>query len=263
MTQPNDTIGERGDFGGSDLSDEDGTVPGPDNSLQEVTSRIAKAVKAGGGYSAVAARRALPGRTLSNLIGGQEPKYSQLLAIAQATGVRLEWLATGAGPMHEAEAGLLECGADLGGQDLAPQAPGSMLVPRYDARAAAGSGSPFNEGRMVGKVQISGDLLAPHLRRNPAHLALIECMGDSMEPALRDGDYLLVDTSIRNVAAGPIYILRVGDTLLAKRLQPRLDGTVLVISDNPRYPPETVTPSDAHPLEIVGEVIWRSGPLRF
>lgn len=239
------------------------SVPCASEAPESPAERLRRAVRGVGTVKQVAKMSGVAFGTLNAYLAGGEMKMSNAAALAQATGVRLEWLATGAGPMHEAEAGLLECGAELGGQDLVPQAPGSMLIPRYDARAAAGNGSPFNEGHMVGKVQISGDLLPPNLRRNPAHLALIECMGDSMEPALRDGDYLLVDTSIRNVAAGPIYILRVGDTLLAKRLQPRLDGTVLVISDNPRYPPETVTPSDAHPLEIVGEVIWRSGPLRF
>lgn len=205
----------------------------------------------------------MPLNTLGRYLAGRDMKSATLVALAQATGVRLEWLATGAGPMHPAEAGLLECGAELGGEDLVPLPPGTLLIPRYDARASAGNGTPFNEDHIVEKVPFSGALLRGELRRNPDHLALIKCMGDSMEPTLRDGDDLLVDASVRHAAAGPVYILRVAGTLLAKRLQPRLDGTVLVISDNPRYPPETVTPSDAHPLEIVGEVIWRSGPLRF
>lgn len=227
--------------------------------LQE---RIRKAVQAAGGYSAVADKPGLPGRTLSRLLAGQEPKMSHILDLASATSVRVEWLATGTGPMRADGAGFAEEAAAFAAAVPRPAPGDDVFISRYDARAAAGLGTPESAGHIVEKVLFSADFIRNKLRRDPKNLALIECCGDSMEPALRDGDELLVDTSVTTPRSGPIYILRVGGALLAKRVQPRMDGTVMILSDNPRYPPETITPSEATPLDVVGEVLWRSGTLR-
>lgn len=235
---------------------------GANSAAEGLRERIRTAVQAAGGYSAVAATKLVAGRTLSNLIAGQEPKYSQLLAIAQASGVRLEWLATGTGPMRADGSGFAEDAVAFAAAIPRPAASDDVLISRYDARAAAGLGTADNTGHIVEKVLFSADFIRNKLRRDAKNLALIECAGDSMEPALRDGDELLVDTSATEPRSGPIYILRVGGALLARRVQPRMDGTVMILSDNPRYPPETITPSDATPLDVVGEVLWRSGTLR-
>lgn len=77
----------------------------------------------------------LPYNTLKRLQDGQEPKLMQAIRIANGLGVRLEWLATGRGPMREGEAppesgsGLryldfenLAAGLDVAEQ-LSPEAP--------------------------------------------------------------------------------------------------------------------------------------------
>lgn len=210
----------------------------------------------------MAERTGIASRTLSNVLAGQEPKYSQLLAISEASGVRLEWLATGTGPMRADGSGLAEEAAAFAAGLPRPIPTDDVLISRYDARAAAGLGVTESTGYPVEKVLFSGDFIRNKLRQKPENLALIECVGDSMEPALRDGDELLVDTSAKDPRSGPIYVLRVGGALLAKRVLPRMDGSLMILSDNPRYPPEVITPSEATPLHIVGEVLWRSGTLR-
>ena len=220
------------------------------------------AVQAAGGYSAVADKPGLPGRTLSRLLAGQEPKMSHILDLASAASVRVEWLATGTGPMRADGSGFAEEPVAFAAAIPRPTRTDDVLISRYDARAAAGLTATENTSYPVEKVLFSGDFIRNKLRRKPEHLALIECAGDSMEPTLLNGDELLVDTSPTNLRHGSIYILRVGGALLAKRVQPRLDGTVMILSDNPRYPPEIITPSEATPLDVIGEVLWRSGTLR-
>lgn len=215
-----------------------------------------------GGLAALARLAGVPLSTLQRLAAGQEMKVDVMVRLARASGVRLEWLATGTGPMQSAEAGVFEAGGEMAGEDLQLMPPGNVLIPRYEARAAAGDGDLLDPGWIVAKVPFSADFIRTTLRRHPENLALIECAGDSMEPALHNGDELLVDTSARELRNGSIYILRVGGALLAKRVQPRMDGTVMILSDNPRYPPEVITPSEATPLDVVGEVLWRSGTLR-
>jgi phage repressor protein C with HTH and peptisase S24 domain len=234
----------------------EGGISGVDPS---VTGRIRQAVKLAGGFTAVVDRSDLPGRTLSRLLSGQEPKLSQLLALATATFVRLEWLASGTGPMRPSEAEVFQAGDELAGDDAS--APQAVLIRRYDARASAGPATGIEAGPPLENLAFPAAFIHGQLRRDPAHLAVLECIGDSMEPTLHDGDLLLVDTARREPASGRIYVFRVDGALLAKRIQRRLDGSLQLISDNPRYPTEEFRPSASAPLDVLGEVVWRCGKI--
>lgn len=235
------------------------TVEGAEPANAERANRLKRAIKGIGTAKQAAERAGVPLGTLNAYLAGREMKFSNAAAIADATGVRLEWLANGQGPMRPGQSGFAERPADFQGKPLDGAPAGTVPIPRYDARASAGIGTPLDAGWMVEKVLFPADFIRSKLRRNADHLALIDCSGDSMEPTLHHGDQLLVDTSVQDLRSGAIYILRVGGSLLAKRVQPRLDGTVMIISDNTRYQPELVTPSESSPLDIVGEVVWRGG----
>lgn len=89
------------------LDDADRDLPGsaPEPGTAERSERLREAVKAAGGATALA-RRGLSMHvgTLNRYLAGREMKAGAMIALAEATGVRLEWLATGAGPMREGEA---------------------------------------------------------------------------------------------------------------------------------------------------------------
>lgn len=204
-------------------------------------------------------------------------KLPVAIAIARAAGVRLEWLATGEGPMHPAVAGVLEAGGELAGDDtdqpgvqqqlvtmgrpgVAP--PGYVLLPRVEARASAGHGTGLSSDKVVDFLAFSEDWVRNTLHRRPANLALLEATGDSMDPTIRDGDILLVDTSVQDIQSSRVYVLQVNGALLVKRIQVRLDGSLVVKSDNPSYEPEVVRPDERSPLRILGQVVWQAGPVR-
>lgn len=189
-------------------------------------------------------------------------RASALFALASATGVRLDWLATGKGPMLAADvAPTLEASRPQGfGEPWPP--PGYILLPRLETRAAAGPGEGLPSDRVVEYLTFSWGFLRYTLRRRPEALALIEAAGNSMEPTIRDGELLLVDTDAREVQSGRVYVIAVGDALLVKRIQVRLDRALLIRSDNPAYESELVRPDTNQPLRILGEVIWQGGPVR-
>ena len=144
----------------------------------------------------------------------------------------------------------------LGGPP-ATRSAGLTSVPRLDVQASAGAGALQAEERRLGRIAFD----AAWLRRlglaggRPGRLSIIRVDGDSMAPALSDGDDILVD---RDDAAGRlrdgIYVLRVEDALIVKRLGLRPDGRVSIRSDNPAYPgwPDT----DPAAIDIVGRVVW-------
>ncbi|WWW11161.1 LexA family transcriptional regulator [Arcobacter cryaerophilus gv. pseudocryaerophilus] len=80
----------------------------------------------------------------------------------------------------------------------------------------------------------------------------IQVDGDSMEPTLRDGDYVLIDENI-NFGTNGIYAIQYGGQILIKRLQFKMDGTILIISDNDKYDKELFNPKENQlPFQVLG-----------
>jgi phage repressor protein C with HTH and peptisase S24 domain len=81
-----------------------------------------------------------------------------------------------------------------------------------------------------------------------------------MEPTLYDGDSALIDISDTAVRDGKVYVLRYGDGFRIKRLLKRFDGSIVLVSDNKKYPEEVVTEQQAAQfITILGRVRDRSG----
>lgn len=66
-------------------------------------ARLRQAVRAAGGNRVVSEKSGVKVGTLADYLAGGEQKLSNTIALAEACGVSLEWLATGAGPMKSEE----------------------------------------------------------------------------------------------------------------------------------------------------------------
>ncbi len=175
------------------------------------------------------------------------PSFSAMAGLARASGIRLEWLATGEDAQEEGKAL-----SDAGGGNLADE---YALIPRYDIHVSAGHGSAVYEENEVQRMAFRRDWL----RREgfaPDQLALVTTKGDSMEPTIGDGDLVLVDTSRNEVRDDSIYVLQVDGDVFAKRLQRDWEGGVWVRSDNPQYQDQHITAESYRQLKIVGRVVW-------
>lgn len=88
-------------------------------------------------------------------------------------------------------------------------------------------------------------------------LTALQIVGDSMEPLLRQGDYILItqQNKLRQTEDG-IYAIRVEGMLKVKSLQFKLDGTIKIISDNAKYEAEIYDPSESQiDFHILGKHI--------
>ncbi len=85
-------------------------------------------------------------------------------------------------------------------------------------------------------------------------LSAVRVIGDSMEPLLREGDDLLVDMSGKPFREG-IYVVRLDDSLLVKRVTSQGGGRFSLLSQNLSYPPLSV---QAEEIDLVGRVVWKS-----
>ncbi len=129
-------------------------------------------------------------------------------------------------------------------------------VPRLALDASAGPGAFAGAEQPFGALRFSGDWLRG-MGLNPARLTTIAVAGDSMHPTLNDGDEILVDQSRQALRDG-IHVVRVGDSLLVKRLDTALPGRVRLKSDNTAYDPIDLAPED---VTVIGRVVWKGGRL--
>lgn len=208
--------------------------------------------------NAFAKRCELPEATLRGYLKGKYPTADKALRIAETSGVTVEWLIAGRGPsrMHEPD---LVIRRDDGAVMMieAKRLPGSSfaLIPRLDIQASAGNGRVALHEEPLEYLAFQADWLRGR-GINPGSARILTARGDSMEETIRDGDILLVDTSIDRVRDNSIYVVIYGDMVLVKRIHGRINGSLQLISDNPRYPPEEVSAAEVDQLNIAGRVMW-------
>ena len=166
------------------------------------------------------------------------------------------WLLTGEGEMKRGSA-VYPLAESLKTADISGEhGEGFIQVPRYKVAASAGGGSIIHSEQIVDYLSFRADWVRNSLGVAVQDLALINVKGDSMEPVLSNEDLILVDMRIRGVEDNAIYVLQFNGVLLVKRLQRRFDGSVVIMSDNPRYTPETLVGDAVEALKVIGRVVW-------
>lgn len=205
----------------------------------------------------------------SYLRGEKTPGMDRLVAIASAAGVTVDWLATGRLPKTRSSLMALDepqyaspgPGTALKAEESRKgygAAAGYVAIPLYsEIRAAAGHG--VVNGREVADdaLMFKEDWIRHELGARPQDLWLIRVHGDSMEPTLRAGDVILVDSRASRPDREGIYILRLGEALLVKRLQVMPGRKIRVTSDNTAFEPWMIDQEEgASDTAIIGRVVW-------
>jgi hypothetical protein len=133
--------------------------------------------------------------------------------------------------------------------------PEVVMVPRLRLEASAGPGREVADERRETALPFAAATLRTLGAGGPDGLSLVRVHGDSMLPTLADGDDILVDRSdaAERLREG-VYVLRLGDGLLVKRVAVAPDGALSVLSDNPAGP--RWTDVDRAALGVVGRVLW-------
>lgn len=238
--------------------------------LEGLTERISEAVNIGGGAAAISRATGYQRSTINNWTSGQsEPSASALIRIAQVTGASLTWLATGEGSMRSQPVGESlgmavqrvampqhGLGAALRGE-YGPAAGASPYreVPRKAFHVSAGDGAIVEEPLAdLPPLAFRADWLRRAVTA-PDKAVILTVRGDSMVPTIQDGDLVLIDQAARTIGAGGIFVARIGDDVVVKRLAPsQHPGRVRAISDNADLYPPFDAPADE--VAIIGRVRW-------
>ena len=84
-------------------------------------------------------------------------------------------------------------------------------------------------------------------------LVIADGLGDSMEPTIGSNDQMLIDRSVNTMrVADQIWAFSFGGVGMVKRLRPRPDGSVAIMSDNPAVSDDRAVDDE---LFLIGRVV--------
>ena len=203
-----------------------------------LTDRIEALVKALGGPVKVSQLLTVSRETVNNWRKTGRVPFEAAFKMVRTAGVSMDWLASG---IHSA-----------GGSN-----PSALFtfVRRFDVELSAGGGSITGDREMQA-LAFRTDWLASHIGTGEENLSVVQARGDSMEPTIQNRALVLVDHSIRSIQDDGIYAFRMDDALFIKRVQTQMTGGVLLLSDNPAYPPQPIDDLEAVQFSILGQVRW-------
>lgn len=204
---------------------------------------------------------------ISKIERGDTLRPTGILALANALGCDPYWLDTGDGEMTRGSSTpsvrlivgspVVALAAD------ATNADDYIQIRESKVRFSAGSGRAAHYDEIADSVPatyrlewfIKEGIKPENARRFKVH-------GDSMEPFLFDGDTVLVNLAERDILNGKVYAIRYGDELRIKRVYKKIDGGLVLHSDNPAHLPrdEDVPPAIVQEhIGIIGRVRDKSG----
>jgi phage repressor protein C with HTH and peptisase S24 domain len=178
----------------------------------------------------IARKAGISDSTLRSILSGSRPTVDNLVALARALGVSIEWLATGSEP---------------GRTHLST----SASIPFYEALDALVAASPPSDA-----IELPAEFVRNHLGCGEGRLAATEVVGDAMAPTLCQGDLALVDLSIDSIARDDIYVLTFEGTIHLNRVQ-RSGSALIVLADNPVYRAWTIEATRTPGVRVAGRVV--------
>ncbi|MEL6783751.1 MAG: S24 family peptidase [Pseudomonadota bacterium] len=183
--------------------------------------------------------------TMKNYFGNSLPSFENLRKIASACNVTTDWLVFGRAIADTTN---------------------SIVIPEFDIRASAGNGQQLvREVEATHEIAFSKDFIQRYVALTD-NLGIVQGQGDSMKKpdgtGIHDGDMLIVNFSVREHRYDDVYLLDINGFVMVKRLKRLVAGGFEVISDNPDYGRETLSPDQTHDIRVLGHVVWHGHPTR-
>ncbi|USS45096.1 XRE family transcriptional regulator [Burkholderia glumae] len=199
--------------------------------------------------------------------GRSKPDSDKLFGLSLLFGVSIGYLLHGkraAGEQHFVPAPTQAPDEDAG-RPIAWENPDDLehdedrvWMDQYDYRFSAGTGHIQWEVRKKKALPFDiGFFKALGVRPQDCRLARVH--GRSMEPYLFNRDMMMICEAKTHVRDGQIYAVYFEDEALVKQIFKEPDGALRLHSYNPEFPDRIVSGEQLAGLQIVGEVIYRSG----
>lgn len=187
---------------------------------------------------------------IQKMTSGKTNGSRKMVELANALGVRPEWLSSGQGAMRE------------DGQQPQSQLTktGDSDVFRLDVLDLTVSAGPGIINQEFVEILHSVEYAPAEARhmfdgRKAENIRIINVRGDSMSGTIEPGDLLFVDISVKSFDGDGIYAFLYDDTAHVKRLQ-KMKDKLLVISDNKSYAAwDPIEKDEMNRVLVFGKVI--------
>ncbi len=132
-------------------------------------------------------------------------------------------------------------------------------VPLLDVYGSCGGGGPSSRSD---KIVEAIDFYTPFLRNLPGVIAtegafeLIHSSGDSMEPTIMRHAVCLVDRRQNVITSDSVYCIQAENQIFIKRVLRNFDGSITLLSDNQKYPPQNVKKELLENARVIGRVVF-------
>lgn len=188
---------------------------------------------------------------LTRALNGDTKKIDpEIISLLVEDGVSYEWLISGDGKMlasdEEAKSPAKDSARDI------------VDIPVLSVEVGAGPERiPVSEEK-EGYIPLTRAFIQQEIGVPVDRLYWLTVSGNSMEPTLRPGQHVLVALlKGEPVVEGGVYVVRLSEGLVIKRLFPRPGQIMLVKSDNPEVPPYEVDLTDESIVfEVVAQLKW-------
>lgn len=198
-------------------------MAGKKESVEQFSERLKSIVPSGSGRD-FAKKAGIGYSTVHNYLQAvSSPTLENLVLLAKAGGVSVEWLATG---------------KEFSKSANTDQAEKLLKIPFIDS----------NDFLLLD----SG--VFPDLQEKEGSLAALRVSTDVMEPTFLVGSILLVDQQHKQLKDGKVVVLHKEGNYLYKRVQVVPDGYNLS-SDNPKYSAMIVNQDSLSSFDVLGEVL--------
>lgn len=186
------------------------------------------------------------------LTSGTAKGTKKIVEIANALGVRPEWLSSGQGAMRDNGQAAPVLANHGSSADF-------YRVDVLDVQASAGNGhlvsTEFIE--TIRAIEYTNEQARSLFGNRPAStVKVITVRGDSMEGTINPGDEIFVDMAVTQFDGDGVYVFVFGKTLHVKRLQMQRNR-LCVLSDNPAYKEWFVEDGDEDQFFVMAKVLLR------
>ncbi len=183
-------------------------------------------------------------------------KSEVALRLAKELKLNMDWLVTGRGqPELESD--------ELSNSNTSQYV--KVFLSKVTFQAGYGCEPTIEEEQSGELINLKKDFFDNH------HIDARKCIcfrveGDSMIPLIYEGEYVIVDTSqndLRNIKDGKIYAICVEGAARIKRLYRKLDGSLIIRSENKDFSDDQIEGEKLNMIKLIGRVVARLGTRPF
>lgn len=171
--------------------------------------------------------------------------YELIVTLCDSSGANIRWLLNGEGNKYLED--------EINEYSIVESE--YVRIPKVKAKVSAGHGRfvDLESDQIIDWMMFKKSYITNYLNADPKKCILVKAEGDSMEPDIKSGDLLLVNTGDRKPKDG-LFVIYINETLMVKHFEMLLNGKIRISSYNEAYSPLDIDPGEIGDLRIIGRV---------